>query len=104
MTFPDWVGPLDKMLPKLATAIRYALAVAANDGDMYRPASAQKAKAGAKAPPPAKKADPKAADKVTRALVSMNSADWSGKSCWYDTGHSADHIQGKESELLSHLM
>ncbi len=62
MTFPDWVAPLDAMLPKLATAIRYALAAAAIEEERVRPASAQKVKPGGK--PAAKKPDPKAADKV----------------------------------------
>jgi hypothetical protein len=62
MTFPDWVAPLDAMLPELATAIRYALAAAAIEDARVRPASAQKVKPGGK--PAAKKPDPKAADKV----------------------------------------
>jgi len=62
MTFPDWVAPLDAMLPKLATAIRYALAAAAIEQERVRPASAQKVKPGGR--PAAKKPDPKAADKV----------------------------------------
>ncbi len=63
MTFPDWVAPLEKMLPKLASAVRYALAAAAVDEERLRPATAQKGKPGSK-PTPAKKPDPKAADKV----------------------------------------
>ncbi|KAL0048541.1 hypothetical protein WJX82_005372 [Trebouxia sp. C0006] len=61
MTFPDWVAPLDAMLPKLATAIRYALAASAMEEERVRPASAQKVKPGGK--PAAKKPDPKAAGK-----------------------------------------
>ena len=67
MNFPEWVAALDKLLPKLATAMRYALAAAAVEMERLRPAAAQKSKAGAKpALTPAKKSDPKAADKVTR--------------------------------------
>ena len=62
MTFPDWVAPLDAMLPKLATAIRYALAASAMEEERVRPASAQTVKPGGK--PAAKKPDSKAAGKV----------------------------------------
>ena len=66
MSFPDWVAALDKLLPKLASAIRFALAAAASEGDKYQPGPSQKIKAGAKGTTPAKKADPK----VTLAFVS----------------------------------
>lgn len=60
MTFPDWVAALDEMLPKLASAIRFALAAAALEGDKYQPAPSQKGKPGAaKAAAPAKKSDTK---------------------------------------------
>lgn len=68
MSFPDWVAALDKLLPKLASAIRFALAAAASEGDKYQPASSQKAKGGAKGAAPAKKADPK----VTFAFMSCH--------------------------------
>ena len=68
MSFPDWVAALDKLQPKLASAIRFALAAAASEGDRYQPAPNQKSKSGAKATAPAKKADPK----VTLAFVSYH--------------------------------
>ena len=68
MTFPDWVAPLDKMLPKLASAVRYALAAAAVEGERLGLASAQKGKPGGKAAP-AKKPDPRAGDKVGGFLL-----------------------------------
>ncbi|KAL3141664.1 hypothetical protein ABBQ32_004356 [Trebouxia sp. C0010 RCD-2024] len=68
MSFPDWVAALDKLLPKLASAIRFALAAAASEGDKYQPASSQKAKGGAKGAAPAKKADPKGEGQNERAV------------------------------------
>ena len=59
MSFPDWVAALDEMLPKLASAIRFALAAAALEGDKYQPAPIQKGKPGAKPAAPAKKSDTK---------------------------------------------
>ena len=60
MTFPDWLAPLDKALPKLGSAIRFALAAAATEGDKYQSAAAsQKGKPSSKAANPAKKPDPK---------------------------------------------
>lgn len=61
MSFPDWVTALDEMLPKLASAIRFALAAAAIEGDKYQPAPSQKEKGkpGAKPAAAAKKADTK---------------------------------------------
>ena len=60
MTFPDWLAPLDRALPKLSSAIRFALAAAATEGDKYQPAAAsQKGKPPAKAITTAKKPEPK---------------------------------------------
>lgn len=59
MSFPDWVAALDEMLPRLASAMRFALAAAALAGDKYQPASSQKGKPVAKSAAPAKKPDPK---------------------------------------------
>lgn len=57
MSFPDWVAALDEMLPKLASAMRFALATAALEGDKYQPAPSQKGKPGPKSAAPAKKSD-----------------------------------------------
>ena len=66
MSFPDWVTPLDKMLPELASAVKYALAAAAIELERLQPAAAQKGKPGAKPAPASKKPDPKqGTDKVT---------------------------------------
>ena len=59
MTFPDWVAALDKMLPKLASAIRYALAAASTEADRYQAAGSQKGKPAGKAAATAKRTDPK---------------------------------------------
>lgn len=67
MTFPDWVAPLDKSLPALASAVRFALAAAATAQDQHNPqAAASKGKPG-KAPAAAKKADPKSSSRVSSA-------------------------------------
>ena len=57
MSFPDWVAALDEMLPKLASAIRFALAAAALEADKHQPAPSQKGKPGAKPAAPARKSD-----------------------------------------------
>ena len=65
MTFPAWVAPLDKSLPGLASAVRYALAAAAVAQDQYSP---QPAAAKGKSAP-AKKADAKANTKVSSSCL-----------------------------------
>lgn len=70
MSFPDWVAALDEMLPKLGSAVRFALAAAAIEGDKYQPAPSQKGKPGAKSAAPAKKSDPK----VIHLFVSQSSS------------------------------
>lgn len=65
MTFPAWVAPLDKSLPGLASAVRFALAAASVAQDQYNPQpAASKGKSA-----PAKKADAKAATKVTLSCL-----------------------------------
>lgn len=75
MSFPDWVAALDKMLPKLASAIRFALTAAASEGDKYQPASSQKGKPGAKAAAPAKKSDPKVTPSPSSCLTTLPGCD-----------------------------
>ena len=72
MTFPDWVTALDEMLPKLASAIRFALAAAAIEGDKYLPAPFQKEKGkpGAKPAAPAKKVDTKVSTPLCVSVLS----------------------------------
>ena len=57
MTWPEWVAPLERSLPHLASAVKYALAAAALLQEQCCPAEPPKGKAASKAP--AKKADPK---------------------------------------------
>ena len=57
MTWPEWVAPLERSLPQLASAVKYALAAAALLQEQCCPAEAPRGKAAGKGP--AKKADPK---------------------------------------------
>ena len=59
-TSPEWVQPLEKLLPELAGAVKAALTAAAAEQERLQPSTAQKGKLGAKAAPaPTRKPDPK---------------------------------------------
>lgn len=71
MTFPDWVAPMEKSLPGLASAVRYGLAAAATVQDQYNPqAAASKGKPG-RAAAPAKKTDAKSNSKVSSCDIQL---------------------------------